>query len=574
MQQGNNDPGRSRILLGGRELTRRSFVKNAVALGVIAPSLAGLLVACEDDDADDSVAVQPDDDSDDTDVEPDDDDEEVVEDEDDTDDEEAADDDAPAEQDPSDTVTVAQGTDPTILDPHRFGGQPDNNIMYHIFDQLVWRGDDLEIEPELAESWEIIDDLTWEFHLREGVEFHNGEPFNAEAVEFTVERAGNEDLNPTVRFRRDVPLDELEIIDDYTIRFVTERPHALMLDHLNELLIMAPEHYSEISDDDATRDAVGTGPFKLREWVRDDHLTLERNEDYWAGPPDIGTLVFRPIPESSSRIAELETGGVDVIVNVPPDQIDRVDSAEDTRIEPVQGGRRIFVGISLNYEFFQDVRVRQALNYAVDVDTIIDSLLGGYGERMRSIANEPWKNPDLDPYPYDPDRARELLAEAGYEDGLDIVMQAPDGRYTMDRDVAVAVASYLDEVGVRTEVEITEWSLYLEQLQARETEPLYFLGLGAWFNGQDELRSVQTDDTYASNNWVNDDFESGYAELTQTFDEDERRELSYELQRIVFEDCPWIFMYKQYDLYGVSERLDWQPRADERMYFNLATIRR
>ncbi len=470
-------------------------------------------------------------------------------------------------------ATIAQGVDATILDPFRFGSQVDNNILYHVFDQLIWRGAGLDLEPMLAESWEVLDELTWEFKLQEGVKFHNGEDFNADAVKFSIERAGDESIKPTIRFLRDVPLDRVEIVDPHTVRFITTQPHALMLDHLNELMILAPRYYSSVSPDEAALKPVGTGPYKFVEWVRDDHVTLAAHPDYWKGTPAIDTLVWRSIPEASTRIAELGTGGADVIVNVPPDKVDQVDEDEETRAEAIQGGRRIFIGISLGFEPFRDERVRQALNYAVDVDTIIETILNGYGERMATIANEPWVNPDLEPYPYDPAKAKQLLAEAGYGDGFDVVMTTPQGRYIQDRDVATVVASYLDQVGVKTTVEVIEWSVFLETLRERTTAPLFFLGLGAWFNGQDELRSVQKDDTYSATQWVSEEFEQKYAELVKTFDDVKRRELSHELQAIVHKEAPWIFLYKQYDLYGVRERLQWSPRPDERMYFYGAEIR-
>lgn len=473
----------------------------------------------------------------------------------------------------SDTsATIAQGVDASTLDPYRFGSQVDNNILYHVFDQLVWRGPDLAIEPMLAESWETVDELTWEFKLREGVTFHNGEEFNADAVQFSLERAADEELQPTLRFLNDVPLDKLEIIDPYTVRFITKTPHALMLDHLNEFMILPPGHYGSISPDDAALTPVGSGPYKFVEWVGDDHVTLTANADYWGGAPAIGELIWRPIPEASTRIAELETGGVDVITNVPPDNTEDVDAADGTRVEPVQGGRRIFIGINCAFEPFQDPLVRQALNHAVDVDTIIETILQGYGERMKTIANDPYKNPDLAPYAYDPDKAMQLLADAGLSDGLEIVMETPQGRYIKDRDVATAVASYLDQVGIKTTVEVVEWSVFLEKLRNRDTAPLFLLGLGAWFNGQDELRSVQYDDTYNATQWMNEEFEQTYIELQATFEDEERRQLSHKLQEIVYNDAPWIFLYKQFDLYGVSERLAWTPRADERMYFYNATI--
>ena len=475
---------------------------------------------------------------------------------------------------PTGSIVELSGIDPNTLDPYQFTTtNPESNIGIHIFDSLIWRTADGKYVPMLATSWELVDDLTWEFELRDDVTFHNGEHFTAEAVQFSLERA--RDLEESVdTTTTDIHYESAEIIDDYTLRIHTSEPAPIMVPALSGFMILAPGYYTDTPLEVAAENPVGSGCYKFVSWDRDGPLVIEANEDYWGKVPAIKTITVRAVPEAGARIAELEAGNVDLITNVPPDQTDMVETAA-SRLEAVEGMRRIFIYIYCGDESkpWADKRVRQAMNYAVDVDTIGETLFAGYAERYASWFVPPNNNPALKPYPYDPDEARELLAEAGYADGFDIVLNTPVGRYNKDKEAAEAIGAYLTEVGIRAEVIPTDWSTYVqEMLVPRQNLQIGLIGLSS--SAVDLYDAQNLDDNYplAITDWYNEEYQELYAEASKTLDDAKRQELLFRAQEIGYDECPWIWLWRQYDFYGVSKRLQWTARADERIDFRDATL--
>jgi peptide/nickel transport system substrate-binding protein len=567
------------VLRGG--LSRRGLLKRAAILGITGPTLAALIAACDDDDTDDSVDVDvdddeadepatgPDDEEDEEDEEPvdtDEEDEEDVEDEEPVDEDEDEEADAPTESEGR--LVLLQGVDSNTLDPLVRNSVPEFTINMHVFDMMTWRdAESLEIGPNIVEDWTIVDDLTWEFTIVEGATFHDGSPVNAEAAVHTVERSMQDTIGDSGRVHQFAPQNSVEgaeVVDEYTFRVTTSAPAPIMLDLMNSFEMCPPEHYP--MDSENVDQPVGSGKYQFVEWVRDDHITLEANPDHWDGAPPIQEIIVRPVPEDSSRVIALQNEEAHIIVNVPPELVPQVEDADNARISDVAGGRSIFVGIRNDVEPFGDVRVRQALNYALDFDSISAALLEGFGEKMRTIVNPPNDNPDLEAYPYDPERARSLLEEAGVEDGTYVVMNAPRGRYIKDDELAEAVAQNFRDVGFDIDLQILDWSLYAgELLPSGEPDALYFLGLGSPFSGQEELNYVHPDYSLNYTRWENEEYVDLYAQLRETLDEDERQDLIYRLQEVVMEECPWVFVWKQVDFYGASTNLEWEARADERI---------
>lgn len=464
-------------------------------------------------------------------------------------------------------AVVAQGVDIETMDPTFASSTATWNVLHHVFEPLMLRDADMNLQPVLALSWESIDELTWEFKLREGVSFHSGAPFNADAVKFTLERMFSPDVTTIHRAVRDIPLDHVEVVDDYTVRIVTKTPTVLMPHFLRTVLILDPTVYG--SNEPVIDRASGTGPYTFSSWVRDSGVELRANADYWNGAPAIDQLLFRPIPENSTRVAELLTGAVDLIVNVPPDDLPQIETAR-THSLISQGGRDVFIGLRADKAPFDDVRVRQAVNYAVDRQAINDAILGGYGELYGSVVMPPNNAPEVEPYPYDPERAKALLAEAGVPRGLEITLQTPNGRYLKDVEAAQAVAAYLSQVGFNAKVEVLEWSVFSDAWLNKKTKEMFLLGLGGWFDGQGELTWLR--DVTSNTGWVNEEFESGFQRLATTFDLVERAELIQTLDRLAFEEAPWLFLWRQPSLYGASNRLNWQPRRDEYIFLWDASI--
>ncbi len=472
-------------------------------------------------------------------------------------------------------VIVISGVDANTLDPHfQQTVNPEWNLKNHFFNGLVWRNDNMETVPMLAESWRVLDDLTWEFKLRKGVTFHNGEPFNAASVQFAFGRSGDPRIKGSDRTAEQIFLDRVEIVDDYTVRLITKKPAPSMLSRLFEFAMLPPKYYSENPPSAVARRPVGTGPYKFAEWVKDDHITLEANPDYWAGPPKIKTIIWKPIPEAGTRIAELQAGNADIISAVPPDQAKGLDTAK-TRLAPIQGLRKMHIGIhNVAGTPLMDKRVRQAINYSVDVETIGKTIMGGYCKRMQSMIHAPNINPALKPYTYDPEKAKKLLAEAGCVPGsFSATLDFGVGRYMKDKEVVQAVADYLTKMGIRTTVRQLDWGTFFGQLiPARKTSEFYFLGLGTYIDPVIEAQMFVKDHVNNGTEWYNEEYESLHKEASTTIDEAKRKKIIYRMQEIAWDECPWLFLYNQFDLYGVSKRLDWKARPDERIYLANALL--
>ena len=564
------------VMRGG--LSRRDLLKRAAVLGITGPTLAALIAACEDDDTDDSAddAVVDTDDDDEPAAEPDTDDEDPMETDDEEDDAEMEEeDDAEVEEDddaddaPTESegrLVLLQGVDSNTLDPLVRNSVPESVVNRHVFDMMTWRNPDtLEIEPLVVEDWTIVDDNTWEFKLVEGGQFHDGSPVNSAAAVHTVERSIQDTIGDSGRVHQFGPqnnVESAEEVDEYTFRINTTAPAPIMLDLMATFELCPIDPYP--MDEENVDQPVGSGKYTFVEWVRDDHITLEANPDHWDGPPPIQEIVIRPVPEDSSRVIALQNEEAHIIVNVPPELVPQVEEADNARISDVEGGRSIFVGIRNDIEPFGDVRVRQALNYALDFDSISAALLEGFGEKMRTIVNPPNDHPDLEAYPFDPERARSLLEEAGVEEGTRVVMNAPRGRYIKDDEIAEVVAQQFRDVGFDIDLQILDWSLYAgELLPSGEPDALYFLGLGSPFDGQSEINYVNPDYALNYTRWEDEEYVELFAELSVTVDPDERRDLMYRLQEIIMEQCPWVFVYKQVDFYGAAANLEWEARADE-----------
>jgi len=273
----------------------------------------------------------------------------------------------------------------------------------------------------LATDWRAIDDLTFEFDLREGVTFHNGEPLTADDVVFTFDRIlteGGVDGQTSPRAGLIGPLSHVEKVDDYTVRFVYQEtfPQALVLQGLTHFQIVPKDHLEEVGVAAFMEQPIGSGPFRWVQGELDSQIRLERYDGYWAGTPPLQTVVFRMMPEPSTRIAALLAGEVHIIHAVPPDLVDRIDSVPGVSVHTGLGTRSAQVELNNRVPPFNDRNIRLALNYAIDWDSILDNIYQGYADRLATafLPSGFGFAEDLEPFPYDPERAKELLQEAGY----------------------------------------------------------------------------------------------------------------------------------------------------------------
>lgn len=379
-----------------------------------------------------------------------------------------------------DTLVIAQGVDPTSLDPMNHFDAPSFNVCLNIYDTLLQRDANIKIEPLLAESYKLIDDLTWEFKLRKGVKFHNGEDFNAAAVKFNLERLADPKNKLSQKVLIGV-LDRVDIINDYTVRLITKKPYPTLDARLCLYGgMIAPKYLQEKGPEYLATHPVGTGPYKFVKWVKDDELVLEAFDNYWRGIPKIKRVVFKPIPEATTRVASLQTREADIIVNVPPHLTKLVDWKGRSFVSKVPSVRVIYMGFdTLKPGPVADKRVRQAIAHAVNMDAIIKEVLGGNGIRLGTLLTKDHfgYDPTIKPYPYDPEKVKKLLAEAGYANGFDFVLNSPADRYLKDKEVAEAVVGYLRKVGINASVKFHKFGIYLSRMiSVHKADPSYLLG--------------------------------------------------------------------------------------------------
>ena len=390
---------------------------------------------------------------------------------------------------PGGELVIALTTQPNAIDGANAAERNAGNVANQIFDPLVWINDDLEFEPALAESWTVSDDgRAYTFKLREDVVFHNGEKFNADAVVFSWEVQKTPDNQYFNYYER---ASEVNKIDEYTVELVAPEPNALFLGLTGAIwFFVPPEYYTEVGLTGFGQAPVGTGPFMLTEWVQGDRIVLDRNPNYWReGHPKLDRLVFRPITESSTRAAAIQTGEVDIVNRLSPDEAASLEGIDGINVIEYPTNRVYYIAFnnltSGVGQPTEDPVVRQALNHAVDVEGIIGALFNGKGVRATGLmtAADFGYNSDLSPYAYDPDRARELLAEAGYPNGFDIGFACPSGAYTNFEQVCEAVAAQLAEVGVNASLDVMDSGAYWDLEADKQLPPLFG---DSWSNANPE----------------------------------------------------------------------------------------
>ena len=468
---------------------------------------------------------------------------------------------------PARELVVAQGSDPTTLDAGMSTGTVMANVIHNIYDTLIIRDDDMTVIPGLALSWENKDELTWEFKLRQGVKFHNGEDFDAEAVKFSLERIIDPDqAAPQASYLSTIS--SVDVIDSYTVQIITKAPDPILIPRLTKAVasIMPPKYVQEKGDEFVSMNPVGTGPFKFVEWVKDDHLTLALNKEYWREPPAFDTLIFKPIPNAAARTAALLAGDIDLLYNIPISQIEVVGQASNAKLVAVDITAGEYVGFNLKIEGspLQDQRVRQALNYAIDVDAIIQGVLNGNATRRATpVTPLDFGYVELEPYPYDPEKAKELLAEAGYASGLSLVYDTPSGRYPMDKQVSEVVASMLEAVGIDVKLQVHEWGAYLELFTNGQLGDLYLLGWGSISTL--DADAALYDELYCGKTYsttCDKELDALLDQARSVVDPDTRMKLYEDIQRMMMDNPPWVFMYQEKQFYGMGDKVEWQPRAD------------
>lgn len=482
----------------------------------------------------------------------------------------------PVAEGPQGTLTVAISTFPNSLDLATAAERQASNVASQLYNSLVWVDDEGKVVPALAESWDISDDGTeYTFKLREGVTFHNGEPFTADSVVFSWERGKQDTMQWSDRW---VVADAVEKIDDFTVKVTTAdgKPNPLLLRIMADDWGMVPPQYlEEVGEEGFAEHPVGTGPFMFVEWAKGDRIVFEANPDYWEeGLPKVQTLIFRPIPESSTRVAAIQTGEVDIVGRLSSEEAQSLLGVENVKVVRYPVDRVYYIafnnlttGVGQPTE---DPMVRQAMNYAVDVDAIIDALFDGYGQPSTGyVTSANWGyDESIEPFGYDPDKARDLLTEAGYPDGFEMDFACPAGAYTNFEQVCEAIQGYLGDVGIQTNLEIMESGQYWDLEAKKELPPLFG---DSWSERSGEalprLQGALGGNEASFSAWSDPEIDRLMGEISTTVDDDARADLYVELQQYMQENPPFIYLYEPVTFEAINPKVqDYRPRPAENYF--------
>uniref|UniRef100_UPI003B517516 ABC transporter substrate-binding protein n=1 Tax=Roseovarius indicus TaxID=540747 RepID=UPI003B517516 len=463
-------------------------------------------------------------------------------------------------QTPADVLIVGQIAEPKSLDPAAVTAVNDFRILVNLYEGLTrYKDGTLQPEPALATEWEISEDGTvYTFTLREGVTFHDGTPFNAEAVKFNFDRMLDEnhpyhDTGPFPLAFFFSAVETTEVVDDMTVKFTLNAPYAPFLSNLAYPtgLIVSPEAV-KAGGADFGRNPVGTGPFKFVEWNSNERVVVDRYEDYWGDNAGLQAVVFRPITDANTRVAEMLAGGIDMMVEVPPTSMGQFEG-EDYTVHEQAGPHVWFLILNAKEGPFADKKVRQAANYAINKEAIVNDVLEG----TATVAAGPtppafaWAyNDELDPYPYDPETAKALIAEAGAE-GAELTFYVTEGGSGMLDPVPMgtAIQADLEAVGFDVTIETYEWNTFLGEVNPG-LEGKADMAEMAWMTNDPDtlpylaLRSEAWPDQggFNSGYYANEKVDELLENARTATDQDERAKLYREMQSIVQDEAPWVFI--------------------------------
>lgn len=481
---------------------------------------------------------------------------------------------------PQGTLTVATTTFPNSLDLPNTSEINAGMVAAQMYDSLVWLDDEGKIQPALATSWEISPDGTaYTFKLREGVTFHNGEPFTADSVVTSWQRASK----PEVKFGdRWTIAKSVEKIDDLTVKITTEKPNPLLLRTIASNWAMVPPKYlAEVGEEGFNAKPIGTGPFMLQEFVKDDRVVYKANPNYWqAGLPKVETLIFRPIPESSTRVAAIQTGEVDIVTRLSKEEAATLEGKPNVKIINYPVDRVYYIAFnnltSGKGQPTENPLVRQAMNYAVDRQAIIESLFGGAARLSTGFVTPTNLGYDssLQPYPYDPEKAKALLTEAGYPNGFEMGFSCPSGAYTNFEQVCESIQGYLQEVGIKTNLELMESGKYWDLQGKKELPPLFG---DSWTESSGEayprLRGALGGNDASFSALSEPKIDELLAKISSTINDDERAGVYRELQQYMYQNPPFIYLYEPETFEAINPRVqDYKPRSNEMKYLMFTSV--
>ena len=478
-----------------------------------------------------------------------------------------------------DTLTVALVSHAPTLDPHMHFERVGILVNINMFDSLLHRSAKLEFEPSLATSWKALNDTTWEFKLRKGVKFHNGETMTAEDVKFSFDRVlePGKEKKKSPQYGNIRAIKDVKIVNADTIHIVTDKPFPLLLERLVFFPIVPKKHVEKVGDEAfGSTAAVGTGPWKFVEWKRDQHIRLEAFDQHWRGKPAFKHLVFRAIPEFATQVAELKTGGIDLMREVSADLLPDIKNHPATTISTTPILRVHYVALDMRSAPFDKKAARQAANYAIDKQAVIQKMMAGLGRQVATVVQPPAFGHDasIQPFPYDPKKAKELLAQAGFPNGTDITLHSSG---VATRPIFEAIGQMLTEVGLRTTVKMWDpgpaWNKFF-QAEGKATHGTY----GTWGNYSVFDADAVLHPLYHTEpgGWIGKHYarveglDKLIDEARGSVDQPKRKQIYSRIQAMIREEAPSIFLWTQNDTLGLSKKVSYEARADEWLWLYAA----
>ncbi len=472
---------------------------------------------------------------------------------------------------PKGTLTIGLTTDIKTVELPNAPERQTANAAQTMYDSLVFPEVDGSYSPALAEKWEVsADGTTYTFHLRKDVTFHNDEPFTADAVVYSWKIYSA----PEIAYASNWTIaDNVAKVDDYTVKISTKAPNALLLSYISGWSMIPPKAHAAMGKDKFAQSPIGTGPFMFKEWVKGDHLTVVANPKYWRkGYPKLAQITFKFMTEATTRVAAVQTGEIDIAPRLTEEDAATLDGKDNLNVLTYPVDRIYYVAFnnvnSGKGTPIMDAKVRQALAYAIDVQTIIDKIFSGKAQRaVGFVAPANLGFDKATPVPYDPAKAKALLKAAGYEKGFDVDMACPDAGYPRINEVCQAIEGYLKDVGVNAKLELQEANAFWDRESKKQQPPIF---VDSWTLTIAEayprlLGAVGKDETYA--NWSDEKIHAYLKQIITTVDIKKRATVYGELQKYMRDDPPFVYLYFPQTFEGVNKRVEnYKPRGAENYY--------
>ena len=470
-----------------------------------------------------------------------------------------------------DRIVVAPSSDVITLDPSQDTSSVGVTVLFkNVYDQLTDIGADGSVVPQLASSWETSADAkTWTFRLRRDAVFHDGEPVTADDVVWSYTKIMADGRSPVRVYLTKVK--SVEKAGDDAVRFELTEPFAPFDRQVSLISVLPRKAYEAAGARAFATSPIGSGPYRVVRWVKDDALELAANPRYWGGAPRVPSLVFRPVPADAARAAAMLSGQVDVVPLLPPALIQRLESRPGVTLTRVESNRVLYLGLNTGHPILSDLRVRRAIDMAVNRDAITDRLLHGMGRPAGQVVAPVTfgHDPAVKPTAFAPDEARRLLKEAGYS-GEPLPLTYPRNRYAFGEEVVQAVAGGLKEVGIATELQGLEYTAMFPLWANRKLSAIHLWAFGPSIMDADLVINY----LYAPNAagyWIDPEVQTLIAAQRAEADKTKRRALIGQIWRRSQENVPYVPLYVEVQAYGVNPKLAWSPRPDERLTFATAS---